>query len=410
MKQTQQQIVLPLLDYLEEAGGEARTSDIYEAVATRCGLSDEERAETVILGGRNVNVFERSTRWAQQRAKLMGLAAPAGNGVWQITGRGKNSLRQAAPGIVITIFTTSMGVALFGRAEEAIGYIEDGSVASLITSPPYPLLREKQYGNKHANEYVDWLLRIAEMWPKKLAQDGSIILNLGDVWTSGEPFLSLYQERLLVRLQDELGWKLAGRYSWQRPAAMPPPAEWVTVRRVRVKQSLEQIYWLAPNGEPYADNRNVLVPYSESMQDRLAAGGERGASRPSGYELAEGAFATDNGGAIPGNLLVASNTDSNGTYIQSCRKQGLPVHPARFPRQIPEHFIKLTTRRGETVLDPFAGSCMTGAVAEELGRRWIGMDLTLDYLYGAANRFSDTKFSYGSIDNLRQAGSLFAVV
>ncbi|WP_432263323.1 DNA methyltransferase [Cupriavidus sp. TMH.W2] len=407
MRQTQQQIILPLLDCLENQGGKVHTRDLYEAVATKCSIPEEEQARTIHLNGREVNVYQRSVRWAQQRAKLMGLASPTGRGEWVLTGKGKDALRQAAPGIVITIFTTSMGVALFGRAEEAVAHIEDGSVNLLMTSPPYPLLREKQYGNKHAAEYLDWLMRIAEKWPRKIARDGSIVLNLGDAWNSGEPTLSLYQERLLVRLEDELGWKLCMRYAWHNPAKMPAPAEWVTVRRVRVKPSLEQLYWLAPNDEPYADNRNVLVPYSEAMKSRIASGGENGGLRPSGHQLAAGAFDMDNGGAIPGNLIIASNTSSNSAYIRGCREQNLPVHPARFPRELPEHFIKLTTKPGHTVYDPFCGSLQTGEVAEDLGRHWIGSDYTLEYLYGAATRFPNAQFQRGSMNDFRQQGALF---
>ncbi|WP_302789597.1 DNA methyltransferase, partial [Escherichia coli] len=80
-----------------------------------------------------------------------------------------------------------------------------GSLRLILTSPPYPLLREKQYGNKPVEEYLDWLMRIAELWPRKLADDGSVVLNLGDVFQSGEPMLSTYQERLIIRLEDDLG-------------------------------------------------------------------------------------------------------------------------------------------------------------------------------------------------------------
>lgn len=407
MPYTQQQMIFPLLDALENQGGKTQTRDLYDAVAVKCSVSDEEQSTTVRIGHQNVNVFQRSVRWAQQRARLLGLVNSAGSGEWVLTGKGKDMLRQSAPGIVITIFTTDMGVALWGRAEEAIAHLDDGSCQLFLSSPPYPLLREKQYGNKHANEYIDWLLRIVESWPKKLARDGSVVLNLGDAWLKDQPYMSLYQERLLVRLEDDLGWKLCQRYAWHNPAKMPAPAEWVTIRRVRVKPSLEQIYWLAPNDEPYADNRQVLVPYSDAMKARIAAGGESGGNRPSGHQLAPGAFSVDNGGAIAANLLIASNTSSNSAYIRGCREQGLPVHPARFPADIPQHFINLTTRPGDTVADFFFGSGQTGEVAEDLGRNWIGVDCTLDYLYGAANRFPEAKLVRGSINDFRQHGDLF---
>ncbi|GLZ73628.1 site-specific DNA-methyltransferase [Burkholderia contaminans] len=407
-KVSQDQIVLPLLDCIENGGGKAHTHDLYDAIALKCGVPEVEQQGTTLLAGRNVNVYQRSVRWAQQRARLMGLVNSSGRGEWELTGKGRDALRQAAPGIVITIFTTSKGVALFGEAKEAVAHIDDGSLRLILTSPPYPLLREKQYGNKPVEEYLDWLMRIAELWPRKLADDGSVVLNLGDVFQSGEPMLSTYQERLIIRLEDDLGWKLCSRYAWHNPSKMPAPAEWVTVRRVRVKPSLEQIYWLAPNGEPYADNSQVLVPYSESMRSRIAAGGEKGAVRPSGHELSAGAFDVDNGGAIPPNLIVAANTESNSHYMKACREQNLPVHPARFPGAVPEHFIKLCTMEGDTVYDPFSGSFKTGAEAERLGRNWIGSELMLDYVLGGANRFPDAVLTRHGIGDFRRAADLFA--
>lgn len=386
-KPTQEQFLLPLLDCLENEGGHASTQDLYDAVALKLGVSEEHRGEQTVIGGKRFNTFERTMRWSQQKAKALGLVSPEGKSVWQLTGKGKDALHTAVPGIVITIFSTSDGIALFGRAEDSIGYVEDRSVQLLFTSPPYPLLREKSYGNLAADQYLSWLLRIAETWPKKLTQTGSVILNLGDVYRPGEPALSSYQERLVVRLEDELGWRLTGRFAWQNPAKLPVPAEYVTIRRIRLKNSLEQLYWFAPNDMPDADNRQVLVPYSDSMRQRIAAGGEKGRTRPSGHQLNKGAFSADNQGAIDGNLIVAANTASNDSYQRLCREQGLPVHPARFPRDLPERAIKLTTKPGDTVLDPFFGSGMTGKVAEDLGRKWIGFDIMADYLMGAANRF-----------------------
>ncbi|TAL80690.1 MAG: DNA methylase [Candidimonas sp.] len=391
-KPTQQQFVLPLLDCMENHGGKATPQDVYDGVATKLGVADEHRHEQILIAGKAVNTFERSCRWSMQKAKAMGLIAPVGRHAWELTGKGKDALHRATPGIVITVFTTADGIALFGRAEDAVAHIDDGSISLVFGSPPYPLLREKQYGNLAANQYIDWLLRIADTWPRKMTSNGSVVLNLGDAYNRGEPSLSLYQERLLIRLEDELGWKLCQRFAWHNPSKMPTPAEWVTVRRVRLKSSLEQIYWLAPKEMPYADNRAVQVPYSEAMKARIAAGGEARRNRPSGHKLAAGAFATDNGGAIANNLLIAANTSSNDSYQRLCRERGLPPHPARFPAELPEFFLKLCTRPGETTFDPFSGSFQTGAVAERLGRKWIGTEIHLEYILGGATRFPNAAF------------------
>ncbi|MFP3637728.1 DNA methyltransferase [Paraburkholderia sp. SIMBA_054] len=406
-KPTQQQFVLPLLDALENEGGKVCTRDLYDQVALKLGVSEEQRNESVVIGGKRFNAFERTVRWGQQRAKAMGLAAPVGKSTWVLTGKGSDALHAAAPGIVITIFTTDDGIALFGRAEEAIGHIQDESVQLLFTSPPYPILRPKQYGGTtSAAIWVEWFCRIAETWPKKMTANSSIVLNTGDAYEPGEPSMSLYQERLLIRLADDLGWKLCQRYAWNNASRLPSPAQWVTVTRQRVKTSLEQIYWLAPKEMPYADNRGVLVPYSDAMRSRLDAGGEKGKKRPSGHHLAAGAFSVDNGGAIPGNLLSFANSSSNDSYQKLCREQGLPVHPARFPAGIAEHFVKLTTKPGDLVFDPFSGSFTTGAVAESLGRKWIGSELMLDYALGGANRFPQATIHQPGLLNRNPVGDL----
>jgi site-specific DNA-methyltransferase (cytosine-N4-specific) len=86
-----------------------------------------------------------------------------------------------------------------------------------------------------------------------------------------------------------------------------------------------------------------------------------------------------------------ANTESNGRYQDFCRANNLPVHPARFPSGIPEYFIRFLSNEGETVLDPFAGSCVTGEVAESLRRNWICCEISEEYLRGAMARFVGVK-------------------
>ena len=62
-------------------------------------------------------------------------------------------------------------------------------------------------------------------------------------------------------------------------------------------------------------------------------------------------------------------------------------HPARFGPFIPEFFIKFLTDENDLVVDPFAGSCTTGSVAEQLNRKWLCIDNEVEYLKGAKGRF-----------------------
>ncbi len=389
------QLILPLLECIHESGGQATPADLYNTVASRIGLSETRRQQRGPAGkAGEINLWERQLRNARQEATNRGLIENdfhrRKRNLWELTEKGRRGLRNCKPGVLITVFTTSMGTALLAEAETAVGLIANNSVDLILTSPPYPLTTQKVYGNQDPAAHVDWLTSLAATWKEKLTDNGSLVLNLADVFTPGAPAISLYQERLLIRLCDELGYTLAQKFYWENSSKMPGPAEWVCIRRIRVTPSIEQLYWLTKNpATAKANNRLVLRPYSGSMQQRMAQGGEktRRHKRPSGHLLRQGAFAVDNGGRIPHNLIIAPNTESNGFYQARCRQQGLPIHPARFPKALPTFFIQFLTEPGNLVFDPMAGSATTAEAAEELGRRWIINERSLTYLQGAALRF-----------------------
>jgi site-specific DNA-methyltransferase (cytosine-N4-specific) len=81
------------------------------------------------------------------------------------------------------------------------------------------------------------------------------------------------------------------------------------------------------------------------------------------------------------------NTRSYDEYLFKCRAAGLPIHPARFPPELPDFFIRFLTSEGDTVLDPFAGSNVTGQIAETLGRKWMSVEINGDYVAGSRLRF-----------------------
>ena len=167
---------------------------------------------------------------------------------------------------------------------------------------------------------------------------------------------------------------------------MPTPAEWVTVRRLRVKDAINTVWWLSKTPWPKASNRRVLQPYSESMKGLLEKG-YRAKKRPSGHDISE-KFSVDNGAAIPPNLIAIPNTESNSYYLRYCEEKGLKPHPARFPAELPEYFVRMLTDPGDLVVDPFGGSCVTGEVCERLERRWVCIELLEEYCEAALGRFA----------------------
>ncbi len=286
--------------------------------------------------------------------------------------------------------TTKYGKIFHADSIRVMGrVIPQHSVDLIMTSPPFGLVRKKGYGNADSDDYVEWFRPFAEKFRHVLKPNGSLVIDIGGAWTAGQATRSLYHFKLLIMLCEEMGFHLAQDFYWWNPSKLPTPAEWVTVRRIRVKDAINCIWWLSPSPWPKADNRRVLQPYSESMKG-LLRNGYKAMKRPSGHDISK-KFSTDNGASIPPNLLAVANTESNGYYLRYCKEKDIEPHPARFPAAIPEYFIRMLTDRNDLVVDPFAGSCVTGEVCERLERKWVCIELVEDYLKGASARFKKPK-------------------
>lgn len=286
------------------------------------------------------------------------------------------------------IYTTAYGSAYVGNSLELLKDIPDESVDLVMTSPPFALLRVKEYGNREQSVYVDWLLSFAEPIKRVLKPTGSLVLDLGGAYERGRPIRSLYNYRVLLRMCDEHGFRLAEEFFWYNPSKLPSPIEWVNKRKIRAKDAVNTVWWLAKTDSPKADVRKVLVPYSSRMR-KLLEDADRFYSprkRPSGHDIGR-AFSADNGGAIPPNLIQIPNTDSNSFYLRACNAAGVGGHPARFPEKLPAFFIDFLTDEGDLVVDIFAGSNTTGAVAEMKHRRWVAFELDRAYAASSAFRF-----------------------
>jgi site-specific DNA-methyltransferase (cytosine-N4-specific) len=296
---------------------------------------------------------------------------------------------------------TKLGAAYLGDSLQVLRELPEKSINLVVTSPPYALHFKKEYGNASKGQYLEWFLPFAREILRVLADDGSFVLNIGGSYNKGVPTRSIYHFKLLIALVEDLGFHLAQECFWYNPAKMPMPAEWVTVRRIRVRDSVEYVWWLSKTPWPKASNWNVLKEYSNDMI-RLNRNGLRGAVRPSGHVIRQSFKKISAGGSIPSNVTEASfpelpetmlamgNNSANDLYIKRCKEAGIKIHPARFPALLPKFFVKMLTEPGDLVLDPFAGSNTTGAVCEELDRRWIASEAVEEYLKASEFRFSMT--------------------
>lgn len=286
------------------------------------------------------------------------------------------------------MYETDLGKAYVGDSHNLMKEIGSESIDLIMTSPPFALQRQKAYGNEEQESYADWLLGFCDDVHRVLRPSGSFVLDLGGAYLKGRPIRSLYNYEILIRLCNEMGFRLAEEFFWFNPAKLPSPIEWVNKRKIRTKDAVNTIWWLAKTDYPKADVRRVLVPYSERMRKLLKDSSRfyTPKTRPSGHDISE-RFSQANGGAIPSNLLEIANTESNSPYLRLCKEAGVDGHPARFPEKLPSFFISFLTEPGDLVLDLFAGSNTTGAAAEACGRNWLSFELYADYLAASAFRF-----------------------
>jgi site-specific DNA-methyltransferase (cytosine-N4-specific) len=276
-----------------------------------------------------------------------------------------------------------------------------GKVDLIFTSPPFPLVRKKEYGNKEGDEYLRWLQRLANRLAELLSPTGSIVVEIGNAWEPGSPVMSTLPLKALIAFQEAGNLKLCQYIICHNPARLPSPAEWVNVHRVRLKDSFTHVWWMSKVESPKADNRKVLVPYSEHMKRLLRSKSYNAGRRPSGHVISAKGFLRDHGGAIaaglfdldetdprlPMSVLKFSNTSWDAGYVDYCKKNDLPLHPARMRPELAGFFIELLTDADDMVMDPFAGSNTTGAVAEAMGRKWVAVEANVGYAEGSRGRF-----------------------
>jgi DNA modification methylase len=292
-------------------------------------------------------------------------------------------------------YETDQGKMFLGKCEDVFINCADEGLSNkfnlIFTSPPFPLNRAKKYGNMQGEEYLNWIADLAIVFKKLLAEDGSIVIEIGNAWEAGSPVHSTLPVESLLKFKEKGGFFLCQEFIYYNPAKLPAPVEWVNKRRIRVKDAFTRVWWLSNTPYPKANNKNILEEYSKQMKKLIASGKYNAGKRPSEYKVGDTSFSVDNGGAIPSNVIIASNTVSNDNYTKYCKKNKYNIHPARMPQQLPQFFIKFLTDVNDVVLDPFAGSNTTGAIAENLGRRWISIEAEEKYIQGSMGRFSEGK-------------------
>ncbi len=307
--------------------------------------------------------------------------------------------------VVEVAYRTKLGSMVHGKIEDALVASplqgQKGKVNLIVTSPPFPLVRKKRYGNETGEAYLQWLESLASPLAELLTDDGSIVIEIGNAWEEGSPIMSTLPLEALLAFKRAAKLNLCQHVICHNPARLPSPAAWVNLKRARLKDSFTHVWWMSKAEFPKADNRRVLNPYSKDMKKLLERQSYNAGTRPSGHVISETGFLKDHGGSIgpnvldltgehyPDALLKYTGTRWDAGYRSYCKDKGLPAHPARMQSSLSAFFIQFLTDVDDLVLDPFGGSNTTGSVAESLNRRWLAVEADRDYVDGSLGRFPD---------------------
>ncbi len=249
-----------------------------------------------------------------------------------------------------------------GDCRDVLQNIPDNSVDLIFTSPPYADQRKKTYGGIPPNEYVDWFLPIAKQLLRVLKPTGSFILNIKERVVNGER--STYVMELILAMRKQ-GWLWTEEYIWHKKNCYP--GKWPN----RFRDAWERLLHFTKEKKFNMYQEEVMVPMGDWAKTRLKNLSETDKKRDeskvgSGFGKKIVNW-LDRDKAYPTNVLHLATECSNKN------------HSAAFPEGLPEWFIRLFTREGDTVLDPFMGSGTTNIVANRMRRNSIGIEIVPEY-------------------------------
>lgn len=250
----------------------------------------------------------------------------------------------------------------FGDSTKELKRLHDNSVDLIFTSPPYADQRKSTYGGIHPDKYVDWFLPISEELLRVLKPTGSFVLNIKERVVNGER--STYVLELIIAMRKQ-GWFWTEEYMWHKKNSYP--GKWPN----RFRDSWERLLHFNKNKKFAMYQKEVMVPMGDWAKSRLKNLSDIDKIRDeskvgSGFGKNISNW-TNRDKAYPSNVLHLATECNNKN------------HSAAFPEALPEWFIKLFTKKGDVVLDPFMGSGTTNFVANRMLRNSIGIEIKKEY-------------------------------
>jgi site-specific DNA-methyltransferase (adenine-specific) len=249
-----------------------------------------------------------------------------------------------------------------GDCTQLLKTLPDDSVDLIFTSPPYADQRKQTYGGFHPDDYVEWFLPISLQLLRVLKPTGTFVLNIKEKVVNGER--STYVMELILEMRKQ-GWFWTEEFIWHKKNCYP--GKWPN----RFRDSWERLIQFNKSKHFYMDQQAVMVPMGDWSKSRLKNLSETDKTRDeskvgSGFGKNISNW-LDREMAYPTNVLHLATECNN------------KKHSAAFPEGLPEWFIKLFTKEGDTVLDPFMGSGTTNAVAQRMRRNSIGIEIVPEY-------------------------------
>ncbi|MCA1612906.1 MAG: site-specific DNA-methyltransferase [Acidobacteria bacterium] len=246
----------------------------------------------------------------------------------------------------------------------------------IVTSPPYADSRKNTYGGIHPDKYVEWFLPIGEQLRRVLKDDGSFVLNIKEKAVEGERHT--YVIELILALKNQ-GWLWTEEYMWHKKNCAP--GKWPN----RFRDAWERCLHFTKQKRFKMYQDAVMVPTGDWAKSRLKKLSETDKTRDNS-KVGSG-FGKNISNWIRRDMAYPSNV------LHLATECGNKNHSAAFPKDLPAWFIKLFTKEGDVVLDPFAGSGTTCVVAHELHRNYIGVELKEDYFQQALSNMAEAKRS-----------------
>ena len=249
-----------------------------------------------------------------------------------------------------------------GDCKEILKELADNSVDLIFTSPPYADQRKNSYGGIHPDKYVSWFLPISEQLLRVLKPTGSFVLNIKERVTNGER--STYVMELILEMRKQ-GWLWTEEYIWHKKNCYP--GKWPN----RFRDAWERLLQFNKDKKFNMYQEQVMVPMGDWAKTRLKKLSDTDKIRD------ESKVGSGFGKNISNWLEREMAYPTNVLHLATeCNNKN---HSAAFPEGLPEWFIKLFTKVGDTVLDPFMGSGTTNFVAQRMRRNSIGIEIVREY-------------------------------